>query len=227
MAQIVGQDLPAVERVREINELLGRIIFMMPPPRILTSAMRVSKKWKAVIDRTPEIQRKLHLKSVSAVVQPTMPLHCTAIYQWAIRINPIILDVVTGSGTVRDVRAGIYPHRSRATDHGDNMLTLRFDRSGQPPDCLPPPFTAWNNPQASWKTMFFTHPPCSLVVLTYSSSTPRTYGDAAIRDPAGVRFNQVEKVTKQMISTIRRYGCEADIRFESDIVISVHFWSRW
>jgi hypothetical protein len=167
----MGSTLPttASTKVFDVPELLENIISFVPAKYILTSAQRVSRAWKASVDASPGIQRKLlRRRGDEPVATPIRFLfgdqahnehgvEQTPIYHRTVHLNPLPEDA---SSLHPGCYIGLYQHPCQ--DWRQNQWHLRkdlevgYDADGKP---------GFSNRSGSWRSMQVCDPPISVVLL--------------------------------------------------------------
>jgi hypothetical protein len=156
-------------KVFDVPELLEHIILSLPEYDILTSAQRVSRAWKASVDASPGIQRKLLRRRVDErVASPIRFLQNEPgedwiqempIYQRTVKFNPLL-----------EAARSLYPGCSMEIllDHHGlweppnqwhlrNDIDVGYDEDGNP--------AFSDRSDRSWRSMQICDPPISVVLL--------------------------------------------------------------
>lgn len=134
--------------VLELPELLELIILELPIVDIMATA-RVNRRWSDIIEASTKIQQKLFLRPSAATVKPAecAPRHRFGpCYPKHITINPVLKSNILGWSNAGEARMRLGPtvvtgSRSERTVSGLSHAVLR--------------------PEASWREMFATSPPCT------------------------------------------------------------------
>ena len=145
----------AAQRVLAITELLEGILKLTPGKTILTS-QRVSREWRKVVKNSIALQRALFLAPISAeMIRLWMAceVDCDFYSEWhqypsednkiAVALNPFLSTVIG--------------HVSNEVIFDDDMFKHVWC-SGNDAHTTNNP--AMDYPEASWRKMFFTQPPC-------------------------------------------------------------------
>lgn len=196
-----------------IPELLENIICQLPEQSILTSATRVCKFWKILIDESPTIQRKLYFTASAAVVKPYQywpnSVHTVPQYE-SVRLNPLI-------------HASPWSYGISETPYNQGYALDRIagDRSMSfPLDICETDKPAMSQTCASWRRMYLTQPPCSqLYILLDYRKEERT--SLVYKDECGITLGRLDDFVVRAARTHaallyfdQKYNTEHDFFFD-------------
>ena len=189
MAQTTTSHTSKAQEALGVNELLEHVILMLPASHILAAAQRVSKHWCNLIQASSKIQRKLFIKvhASKKVANPqfdVLPLqHDDLVYEQRLETNFVLKDLMPNS-----FRKFAFTLKNGV--QGELVWSIILD--------LIPNARGLGYPKASWKDMFVTSPPCSVLSLRFLVTTvdyKGCRGEVWIHDLSGTSFLRRQKST--------------------------------
>ena len=211
--------------VLDLPELLEMIISQLPPAQILLS-QRVSKQWKLIIASPRQIQEKLFFRAVAAVLHPDpkVRMKSSVAYTKPFKTNLIVQNALNRSHHGLTVSEEFWHEFIRHSI----QLIFTIDET------LPQHRTLWNHPTATWKKMFVTGPPCSVLSMSYQAVASNTYwlaendmpymeGPLLVRDASGIRYGLIDDMIAKIKSTAREYWEDEDAYSGIHVIVTIGY----
>lgn len=186
-----------------ITELREMIILQLDPLTTLATAVRISRDWKNLIDRSPAIRRMLMLApSSSSITRPyAYSQRCGGIplYAGSLRVSPTLEDLSSAWILPNRMHWGVSVSEApRYLSETAGNTLIRFRRREAP-----------NNrpvqPEGSWRHIFITDPQCTTVlvrierlsVMSLQLDIDTTF---VVQDRGGIKLGFLEDVVQAALT---------------------------
>lgn len=174
-------------KVLETNELLEKILWFLPF-RDLLMAQQLNKHYKSVVERSPQIQKKLYRAPMQKGETLYHPLMDTIFNSIPIRSLPSIKDQAR-----KDLRSSFLSVADLDTKDGERILAALY----LPKDQLKNKAIS-NGTKQSWGSMFITQPPVKCLRAMAINKYGRYQGvDAKVQVDGGIRFADLVEKAEQ------------------------------
>ena len=215
---------PATHKVLRLPELLEAIISQLPASTILTTAMRVSRLWNTVVDESPSLSKMLSLPTASdkvAVPRRMMMLagdDLSPLYDETLKFNSFIGKLCPDrkpSAKIPWVYVYKQQYEGDLERWPENHTGVWIIRVRQFADDPRSEHQAWAEPNATWRRMLMTNPPCSVI----HASLVQCLGDDkepyirmrpavnfSIRETAGITLGLLEDVFARVTVSPVQFG---------------------
>lgn len=224
-----------------VPELLGQIIVKLPAQAILTAAIRVSHRWRDAITGSPDVRQKLCLMPKSAIIASPFDIDRSdwhlggrPTYNEALQVNPILEALLPPAAPwdIQDLpRKALWGRLYECILEacGEWSQSYRFLRCSihRVEDIS----KCWH-PEGSWRRMFLTQPPCSVVHVQLLGKEPFSFHKEAvtavnrfcISHPEGITLGLVDDLVHAAIGNM--LGTTSWENFEIEASVQVCLIAR-
>jgi hypothetical protein len=248
--------IAAAEQVLNTTELLEHILFFLPMPQVLGKS-RVSRDWKAVIDESPDLQKKLFLfqhDGRTEVISPQnwfpKPLGWSQtlgtedlnllfsmvnapVYSTSLMLNPLVDWVNQGDLPVTHEMKVIHPKPFHPSLIGVEAILGKLNRAyvrRRFSGILPKP-----QEKSSWHNMYLTSPPITDIIFALPASVGhRRYHDdtqyhqISIHAEHGVTLGMLHERLEERMKMFRLQDVKSRVqKIEEKHRDGKHFVRNW